>query len=102
MSDDHCNCNRKTQLQRNQNHLDSSRGLLIEPFHRRYASAPPTKDLQLEHDLQQVILTRLDNTKTKSNISPSQRKGLRSLLKRKQDLHISVSDKGGEFIVITN
>eukprot|EP00116_Pleurobrachia_bachei_P009145 sb/3469407/ len=76
---------------------------VITPFHRRYASAPPTQDLQLEHDLrqlQQVILTRLDNTKTKSNLTPSQREGLRSLLKRKHDLHISVSDKGGEFVVI--
>ena len=73
------------------------------PFHRRFASAPPIQDLQLEHDLrqlQQVILSRLDTTKSNSNLTPSQRSGLRSLLKRKSDLHISVSDKGGEFVVM--
>ena len=36
-----------------------------------------------------------------SNLSRSQQQGLKSLLKKKEDLHFSVSDKCGEFVVTT-
>ena len=73
------------------------------PFLRPYAKPPPSDNLALEHNLRQLectILSQLRITKTRSNLTPDQREGLRSLLNRRDELHFSRSDKGGEFVVL--
>jgi len=76
------------------------------PFQRPFLSAPPSENNDLEAELRLLknfIIT--ETKKTASSITPnltvSEQKGLKLLLARKNDLHFSVSDKGGEFVINT-
>eukprot|EP00116_Pleurobrachia_bachei_P002696 sb/3462958/ len=73
------------------------------PFQSPFIGTPRTDDVNLEHSIKQlerVILKRLENTKTKPNLTAEEREGLRSLLARRGEIHLSRSDKGGEFVVL--
>ena len=68
------------------------------PFQRSYAAPPPNSDIVTEDNVKQFLNFTLDQirySKLKSNITPVQRQGLKSLLSRRDILHLSVSDKGG-------
>ena len=70
------------------------------PFQRPFTSAPPTFDVETEDALKQLhifIQRQISHAKLKFN---SQAAGSKSLKERKAELHISVSDKGGEFVVM--
>ena len=51
--------------------------------------------------LQQFIVKKLDDTTLRPNLTKQQSEGLKSLKQKSEDLHISVSDKCGEFVVST-
>ena len=73
------------------------------PFQRPFTSAPPTFNVETEDALKQLhnfILRQISHAKLKFNLSNSQAAGSKSLKERKAELHISVSDKGGEFVVM--
>ena len=53
-------------------------------------------------ELNNLILDLLQKSKVKFNLQHQQVAGFKSLLQRKEDLSISVSDKGGEFVVLEN
>ena len=75
------------------------------PFQRPFAGAPPTTNIAMEHHLRQlcyIINTRLEQSKVPSNLKAKQREGLKSLIARKEELHFSRSDKGGEFVIMSS
>ena len=73
------------------------------PFQKPFASAPPTFNVEIEDSLKQLqtfIVRQISQAKVKFNLTHSQAAGLKSLQGRRSKLHISVSDKGGEFVVM--
>ena len=47
-----------------------------------------------------VFVHLISNTKIRYNLSHDQAVGLKSLLRKRDNFHFSVSDKGGEFVVM--
>ena len=71
-------------------------------FQRPFASAPPTYNVNIEDSLKQLsvyVVNQIRNTTFKSNLNHDHAKGLKSLIAKRESLHISVSDKSGEFVV---
>ena len=72
------------------------------PTARRNLYPPPPADTSTEDKimgLQQFVANLLTTTHVPYNLTNEQALGLRSLKGRKKSLHISISDKGGEFVV---
>ena len=73
------------------------------PFERPFASTPPNHNPHQEHVLQQLsyfVIDKLEHTRVRSNQTPLQAEGLKSILSRLGSLHLSRSDKGEEFVVM--
>ena len=73
------------------------------PFQRPFAKAPPVNNVDMEDALKQLnnyVLELFQHSKVPFNLSPSEARGLKLLKARRSELHISVSDKGGEFVVM--
>ena len=84
-------------------HLIHARHWQGAPIHKPYARPPPISNPENEDSLKELnlfIINLCQNTQLKSNLTTKQRTGLRSLLDKKDQFSISVSDKGGEFVVI--
>lgn len=72
------------------------------PTNRKFINPPPPASTEMEENLRQLqkkIHVQLEHTKIQFNLSHQEAAGLKSLKSRLQDIHISVSDKGGEFVV---
>ena len=73
------------------------------PINRPFAAPPPNNNPETEDDLKNLsrfILQLIQSSKIKCNLSHDQAVGLKSLLLNKEKYNFSVSDKGGEFVVI--
>ena len=73
------------------------------PFNKPFARPPPTNNTDTEdelRDLSKFVMHLISNTKVKYNLSHDQAVGLKSLLRKRDTYHFSVSDKGGEFVVM--
>ena len=73
------------------------------PFQRTFVQPPPTYNVEIEDSLKQLnnfILKLLSKVKVKFNSTHDQAVGFKLLKSKKSQLHISVSDKGGEFVVM--
>ena len=73
------------------------------PFQRPFAKTPPASNIDMEDALKQLnnfVLGLVERAKVPFNLTPSEATGLKSLKSRRSELHISVSDKGGEFVVM--
>ena len=73
------------------------------PINRPFAAPPPNNNPETEDDLKNLsrfILQLIQSSKIKYNLSHDQAVGLKSLLLNKEKYHFSVSDKGGEFVVM--
>ncbi|KAL5260783.1 hypothetical protein ACHWQZ_G010812 [Mnemiopsis leidyi] len=81
--------NRAEQL-----HLTARRLSVSETF----AKAPPVNNALKQ--LNNFVLELFQHSKVPFNLSPSEARGLKLLKTRRSELHISVSDKGGEFLVM--
>ena len=67
-------------------------------------SIPPDKGVDTDvmmNNFSKFVMETIKNSKPKSNLTSSQHAGLKSL-KRREGIHISVSDKCGDFVVTTN
>ena len=72
-------------------------------FQRPFTHAPPTFDTDIEDSLKELnnfVLRKISKAKLKFNLSHDQSVGLKLLKTRRDQLHISVSDKGGEFVIM--
>ena len=73
------------------------------PFQRLYSCAPPTTDINLEDNLKQLmqfILKQYTSIKPVQNLTLNQCIGFKSLLNKRDTVHFSISDKGGEFVLL--
>ena len=73
------------------------------PFNKPFARPPPTNNTDTEDELRNLskfVMHLISNTKVKYNLSHDQAVGLKSLLRKRDTYHFSVSDKGGEFVVM--
>lgn len=72
-------------------------------FQRPFAKAPPINNVEMEDSLKQLnnfVIELFQRAKVPFNLTPTEAKGLKLLKNRRSELHISVSDKGGEFVVM--
>ena len=79
------------------------KSLYRSPFQIPFIRTPETASHETEDKLTQLnkfVIKTMKNAKITDNLTHQQRTGLRSL-RRREDLHISVSDKCGEFVVTT-
>ena len=79
------------------------KSLYRSPFQIPFIRTPETASHETEDKLTQLnkfVIKTMKNAKITDNLTHQQRTGLKSLRKR-EDLHISVSDKCGEFVVTT-
>ena len=75
------------------------------PIDSPFAKPLPDSNFTTEDKLKELnnfIVELLRKSNVKFNLSRQQVAGFKSLLERKEDLSISVSDKGGEFVVLEN
>ena len=73
------------------------------PIQKPFANPPPISNSDNEDNLKELnkfIVNLVRNTNLKSNLTANQRAGLKSLLDKRDLLSITVSDKGGEFVVL--
>ena len=73
------------------------------PINKPFARPPPTDCISVEDDLKQLnnfIVGLYKNTRLKPNLTPNQINGFKSLLSKRDTISFSVSDKGGEFVVM--
>ena len=73
------------------------------PITKSFVRPPPNNNAEVEHRLKRLntfVLHLYQNTKVDNNITHDQAVGLKSLSTKRDKLHISVSDKGGEFVVM--
>ena len=73
------------------------------PVTKPFARPPPTNYTDTEDELRNLskfVIHLISNTKIRYNLSHDQAVGLKSLLRKRDDFHFSVSDKGGEFVVM--
>ena len=71
-------------------------------FQRPFIRAPPTDNLTVEAELRllsQSIINVMKDSTVQPNLTRDQQRGLRTLSARQDELHLSVSDKCGEFVV---
>ena len=79
--------------------LRQNDALVTKPF----ARPPPTNNTDTEDELRNLskfVMHLISKTKIRYNLSHDQAVGLKSLLRKRDDFHFSVSDKGGEFVVM--
>ena len=80
-----------------------SKSLYRSPFQIPFIRTPETASHETEDKLTQLskfMIKTMKNDKITDNLTHQQRTGLKSL-RRREDLHKSVSDKCGEFVVTT-
>ena len=80
-----------------------TKSLYRSPFQIPFIRTPETASHETEDKLTHLnkfVIKAMKNAKIMDNLTHQQRTGLKSLRKR-EDLHISVSDKCGEFVVTT-
>ena len=73
------------------------------PINKIYVHPPPTNNTIVEDKLKQMnnfFIHLYKNSVVPFNLSHDEAVGLKSLRGKKSDLHFSVSDKGGEFVVM--
>ena len=73
------------------------------PISKSYVHPPPNNNTEVEDNLTRFnnfVIHLYKNSKIDFNLTPSQAAGLKSLIRKKDELHFSVSDKGGEFVII--
>ena len=73
------------------------------PINKPFARPPPTDCINVEDNLKQLnnfILDLCGKTRLKPNLTPNQIIDFKSLLSKRDTLCFSVSDKGGEFVVM--
>ena len=73
------------------------------PFQRPFAKTPPINNLDIEDSLKQLslyIIKQIKKCKLSFNMTPTEASGLKSLKIKRDEFHFSVSDKGGEFVVM--
>ena len=73
------------------------------PIQKLFANPPPISNSDNEDNLKELnkfIVNLVRNTNLKSNLTANQRAGRKSLLGKRDQLSITVSDKGGEFVVL--
>ena len=73
------------------------------PFQIPFVRTPETATYETEDKLSQLnkfVIATMQNAKVESNLTRHQRSGLKAL-KRREDVHVSVSDKCGEFVITT-
>ena len=93
-------CGSNTDIQSSSSLLKKTCPKLQTPF----MSIPPDKGVDTDvmmNNFSKFVMETIKNSKPKSNLTSSQHAGLKSL-KRREDIHISVSDKCGDFVVTTN
>ena len=74
------------------------------PFQRPYTCTPPTHNINLEDNIKQLlnfIINQYKSTKPVRNLTQDQLVGFKSLLSKRDTIHFSVSDKGGEFVLLS-
>ena len=73
------------------------------PVTRSYVHPPPTDNTEVEDKLKQMnsfVLHLYESSVVPFNLTNVEAAGLKSLREKKNMLHFSVSDKGGEFVVM--
>ena len=93
-------------------HLENRSTCSVRAQHLKQQGAPvtksfviplPTNNVDIEDKLKQMnnyVLHLYRNSVVPLNLNHNQAVGLKSLRMKKDSLHISVSDKGGEFVVM--
>ena len=73
------------------------------PINKTCVHPPPTNNTTVEDKLKQMnnfVLHLYKNSAVPFNLSHDEAVGLKSLCGKKSELHFSISDKGGEFLVM--